>query len=84
LDRLSLVWLFFILASLQPAAERYLLEARRRSTLASLGALAPPTLDDALVATLSEVGIVLLLFMLGLEYSTLVCASVRECPLALS
>jgi len=34
-----------------------------------LGALAPPTLDDALVATLSEVGIVLLLFTLGLEYS---------------
>jgi len=30
-----------------------------------LGALAPPTLDDALVATLSEVGIVLLLFTLG-------------------
>jgi hypothetical protein len=27
-----------------------------------LGALAPPTLDDALVTTLSEVGIVLLLF----------------------
>jgi hypothetical protein len=34
-----------------------------------LGALAPPTLDDALVATLSEVGIVALLFTLGLEYS---------------
>jgi Kef-type K+ transport system membrane component KefB len=30
-------------------------------------ALAPPTLDDALVTTLSEVGIVLLLFALGLE-----------------
>ena len=36
-----------------------------------LGALAPPTLDDALVTTLSEVGIVLLLFTLGLEYSAL-------------
>jgi len=34
-----------------------------------LGALAPPTLDDALVTTLSEVGIVLLLVTLGLEYS---------------
>jgi K+:H+ antiporter subunit KhtU len=40
-----------------------------------LGALAPPTLDDALVATLSEVGIVLLLFTLGLEYSALELAS---------
>ena len=29
MDPLSLLWLFFILASLQPAAERYLLEARR-------------------------------------------------------
>jgi hypothetical protein len=27
LDPLSLLWLFFILASLQPAAERYVLEA---------------------------------------------------------
>jgi Kef-type K+ transport system membrane component KefB len=36
-----------------------------------LGALAPPTLDDALVTTLSEVGVVLLLFTLGLEYSAL-------------
>lgn len=36
MDPLSLLWLFFILASLQPAAERYLLEARRRSNLASL------------------------------------------------
>jgi ClpP class serine protease len=36
LDPLSLLWLFFILASLQPAAERYLLEARRRSNLTSL------------------------------------------------
>ena len=40
-----------------------------------LGALAPPTLDDALVTTLSEVGIVLLLFTLGLEYSALELAS---------
>ncbi len=40
-----------------------------------LGALAPPTLDDALVTTLSEVGIVLLLFTLGLEYSALEIAS---------
>jgi ClpP class serine protease len=31
-----LLWLFFILASLQPAVERYVLEARRRSNLASL------------------------------------------------
>ena len=36
MDPLSLLWLFFILASLQPAAQRYLLEARRRSKLASL------------------------------------------------
>ena len=36
MDPLSLLWLFFILASLQPAAERYVLEARRRSNLASL------------------------------------------------
>jgi ClpP class serine protease len=36
LDPLSLLWLFFILASRQPAAERYVLEARRRSNLASL------------------------------------------------
>jgi Serine dehydrogenase proteinase len=35
LNPLSLLWLF-ILASLQPAAERYMLEARRRSNLASL------------------------------------------------
>ena len=40
-----------------------------------LGALAPPTLDDVLVTTLSEVGIVLLLFTLGLEYSALELAS---------
>ena len=40
-----------------------------------LGALAPPTLDDALVTTLSEVGIVLLLFTLGLEYTALELAS---------
>ena len=39
-----------------------------------LGALAPPTLDNALVTTLSEVGIVLLL-TLGLEYSMLELAS---------
>ena len=31
-----------------------------------VGALAPPTLDDALVTTVSGVGIVLLLFTLGL------------------
>jgi CPA2 family monovalent cation:H+ antiporter-2 len=36
-----------------------------------LGALAPPTLDEVLVTTVSEVGIVLLLFTLGLEYSAL-------------
>ena len=41
----------------------------------ALGALAPPSLDDALVSTLSEVGIVLLLFTLGLEYSALELAS---------
>jgi hypothetical protein len=35
LDPLSLLWLFFILASLQPVAERRMLEARRHSTLAS-------------------------------------------------
>ncbi|HET8778165.1 MAG TPA: cation:proton antiporter [Candidatus Limnocylindria bacterium] len=40
-----------------------------------LGALAPPTLDDVLVTTLSEVGIVLFLFTLGLEYSALELAS---------
>jgi len=40
-----------------------------------LGALAPPTLDDALVTTLSGVGIVLLLFTLGLEYSALELAA---------
>jgi hypothetical protein len=40
-----------------------------------LGALAPPTLDEVLVTTLSEVGIVLLLFTLGLEYSALELAS---------
>jgi CPA2 family monovalent cation:H+ antiporter-2 len=39
------------------------------------GALAPPTLDDVLVTTLSEVGIILLLFTLGLEYSALELAS---------
>jgi hypothetical protein len=32
----ALLWLFLILASLQPPAVRYLLEARRRSNLASL------------------------------------------------
>jgi hypothetical protein len=36
LNPLSLLWLFFILASLQPAAERYVLEARRRFNLPSL------------------------------------------------
>jgi CPA2 family monovalent cation:H+ antiporter-2 len=40
-----------------------------------LGALAPPTLDDVLVTTVSEVGIVLLLFTLGLEYSALELAA---------
>jgi ClpP class serine protease len=35
-DPLSLLWLFFILASLQPAVQRYVLEARRRSDLAGL------------------------------------------------
>jgi monovalent cation:H+ antiporter-2, CPA2 family len=40
-----------------------------------LGALAPPTLDDVLVTTVSEVGVVLLLFTLGLEYSALELAS---------
>ena len=32
-DPLSLLWLLFILASLQPAAQRYVLEARRRANL---------------------------------------------------
>jgi hypothetical protein len=36
LDPLSLLWLFFILASLQPAAQRYVLEARRRANLEAL------------------------------------------------
>lgn len=40
-----------------------------------LGALAPPTLDDVLVTTVSEIGIVLLLFTLGLEYSAFELAS---------
>jgi ClpP class serine protease len=35
-DPLSLLWLFFILASLQPAGQRYVLEARRRSALETL------------------------------------------------
>jgi ClpP class serine protease len=35
-DPLSLLWLFFILASLQPAAQRYVLEARRRANLEAL------------------------------------------------
>jgi ClpP class serine protease len=35
-DPLSLLWLFFILASLQPAAQRYVLEGRRRSSLVAL------------------------------------------------
>ena len=34
-----------------------------------LGALSPPTLDDVLVSTIGQIGIVLLLFTLGLEYS---------------
>ncbi|MGZ4317047.1 MAG: SDH family Clp fold serine proteinase [Gaiellaceae bacterium] len=36
MDPLSLLWLFFILASLQPAAQRYVLEARRRANLDAL------------------------------------------------
>ncbi|MDX6402370.1 MAG: hypothetical protein QOF27_2976, partial [Gaiellaceae bacterium] len=36
MDPLRLLWLFFVLASLQPAVERYVLEARRRSNLAGL------------------------------------------------
>jgi ClpP class serine protease len=36
LDPLSLLWLFFILASLQPAAQRYVLEAPRRANLEAL------------------------------------------------
>jgi hypothetical protein len=32
-DPLRLLWLFFILASLEPAAQRYVLEARRRANL---------------------------------------------------
>jgi ClpP class serine protease len=35
-DPLNLLWLFFILASLQPAAQRYVLEARRRANLEGL------------------------------------------------
>ena len=36
MDPLSLLWLFFILASLQPAAQRYVLEALRRANLEAL------------------------------------------------
>jgi len=36
MDPLSLLWLFFILSSLQPAAQRQWLIARRRSALATI------------------------------------------------
>lgn len=36
MDPLSFLWLFFVLASLQPAVQRSLLEARRRSSLAAI------------------------------------------------
>ena len=38
IDALSLLWLFFILASLQPAVQRQVLAARRRQSLAAFRA----------------------------------------------
>ena len=47
IDALSLLWLFFILASLQPAVQRQVLAARRRQSLAAAFAQAEGDPDPA-------------------------------------